>query len=178
MSTAPAAPSPSATVPIEPPSLIPPNTLPSPGQFPKVPAMTDLEQLNNFFKKTSLGKQADERRLHLQMSMLETRIRNDRDLADALAAASATHTDLKRRHLLRAYYDLYYKKLSALADSPELKTYLDGQKAAHEAILLQPKVRHETDEPKASNLNAAAAGASVAPTATPQQVKAGQRIRP
>src|SRR3982751_5237263 len=63
-----AAPSPSATVPIEPPSLIPPNILPAPGSLPAIPAVPDLQQLNAFFKQTSLGKAADEHRLRLQMA--------------------------------------------------------------------------------------------------------------
>jgi hypothetical protein len=109
------------------------------------------------------------------MTRLETRIRNDSDLHAARRAADTAHTDLQRRHLLRSYYDLYYKKLSSIAESPELKTYLDAQKAAHESILLQPRVRHETDAPKATTLAQAAAGASVAPTATPEQVKANQK---
>ncbi len=172
------APSPSATAPIEPPSLIPPNTLPAPGALPKVPGMPDLEQLNNFFKKTSLGKAADEHRNHVQMAILETRIRNDADLHQAKAAAMRAPTDLERRHRLRAYYQLYYQKLSNLADNPDLKAYIAAQQAAHEVVLLQPRVRHETDEAQATALNAAKSGASVAPVPTPVQARANARVHP
>jgi hypothetical protein len=177
-STALPAPSPSATAPVEPPSLIPPNVLPAPGELPKIPTIPDLEQLNNFFRQTSLGKAADEHRLHLQMAALESRIRNDEDLHAAKAAADRAPTDLEKRHRLRAYYELYYGKLIALADSDDLKKYLDAQKAAHELTLLQPRVRPESDEAEAKRLAAAKAEASVAPAPTPIQVKANQKINP
>ncbi len=96
--TAVAAPSPSATVPVEPPSLIPPNTLPAPDALPQIPAAPELEILNSYFKSTSLGKAADEHRLHLQMVALEARIRNDADLKALKATALRVPTDLERRH--------------------------------------------------------------------------------
>ena len=125
--------SPSPTVPIEPPSLIPPNILPAPDSLPKIPAAHELQQLNAFFKQTSLGKAADEHRLHLQMVALETRIRNDEDLHALKATAMKAPTDLERRHWLKGYYQLYYKKLRALATTPDLKAYLDaGKRLANE----------------------------------------------
>jgi hypothetical protein len=143
-----ALPSPSPTVPIEPPSLIPPNILPGPGagSLPQIPGGLDLQRLNDLFKQTSLGKASDEARLHLQMVQLEARIRNDDDLHVARATADEMGTDLEKRHRLKAYYNLYYNKLRALTTAPDLKAYLDLQEAAHVGVLLQPKVRHETDE--------------------------------
>jgi hypothetical protein len=174
-----AAPSPSATAPeIEPPSLIPPNILPAPASLPPIPAAPDLGQLNSFFKQTSLGKAADEHRLHLQMSELETQIRNDQDLHALKAAAKEAPTDLEGRHRLRTYYELYYRKLRALASTPDLKTYLTAQEAAHKLSLLQPRVRHETDEAQAAQLAKAKAGASVAPAPTPDQARASEALRP
>jgi hypothetical protein len=173
-----ATPSPSATAPIEPPSLIPPNILPAPNSLPQIPSAPDLEQLNTFFKQTSLGKAADEHRLHLQMSALETRIRNDEDLHAAKTAAFRAGTDLERRHRLRSYYQLYYRKLRALANTPELKAYLTTQEAAHEITLLQPRVRHATDEAEATALSQAKAGATVAPAPTPAQAKPTEALPP
>jgi hypothetical protein len=173
-----ATPSPSATAPIEPPSLIPPNILPAPNSLPPIPSAPDLERLSAFFKQTSLGKAADEHRLHLQMAALETRIRNDDDLHAAKATAFRARTDLERRHLLKTYYQLYYKKLRALAATPDLKAYLDTQEAAHEIALLQPRVRHATDEAEAAALGRAKAGASVAPAPTPAQARASDALRP
>lgn len=178
ISAALAAPSPSATAPIEPPSLIPQNILPAPGALPKIPPGPDLEQLSKFFKQTSLGKAADEHRLEVQTAMLETQIRNDADLHAAKAAALRAPTDLERRHLLKHYYELYYGKLKVLADTPDLQAYIDAQKAAHQVVLLQPRVRHETDEPKATALNTAKAGASIAPVPTPVQAKANAHVKP
>lgn len=166
-----AAPSPSATAPVEPPSLIPPNILPAPDSLPKTPAAPELELLNSFFKNTSLGKTADEYRLHLQMAELETRIRNDQDLHALKASALKMPTDLERRHRLKAYYELYFKKLRALATAPDLKAYLDVQEAGHKLSLLQPRVRHESDEAEADALAKASAGASSA-TALPTPVQA------
>lgn len=112
------------------------------------------------------------------MSELETRIRNDEQLHALEALALQAPTDLERRHRLRTYYEVYFKKLGGLATTPDLKAYLDAQKAAHELILLQPRVRHETDEAAAAALLQAKAGASVAPAPTPDQARASEALRP
>ena len=174
-----ASPSPSATVSIEPPSLIPPNILPAPDSLPKIPATQELQQLNEFFKKTSLGKVADEHRLHLQMVELETRIRNDQDLHALKATALTVPTDLERRHWLKSYYELYFKKLRALATTPDLKAYLDAQEATRKLSLLQPKVRHESDEVEAAALaKAGAAPATAKALPTPVQARASEAVQP
>lgn len=174
-------PHPSPTIaPIEPPSLIPPNTLPGPGAaaLPQIPSAPELDQLNALFRQTSLGKAADEHRLHVQMAELEVQIRNDRDLHQLRHSADEARTDLERRHRFRTYYEHYFGKLLARAQAPELKDYLKAQEAAHELVLLQPRVRHETDEAEASTLAQARAGASVAPLATPTQAKVNNIFRP
>ena len=172
-------PSPSATVSIEPPSLIPPNILPAADSLPKIRATQELQQLNEFFKKTSLGKVADEHRLHLQMVALETRIRNDQDLHGLKATALRAPTDLERRHWLKSYYELYFKKLRALATTPDLKAYLDAQEATRKLSLLQPKVRHESDEVEAAALaKAGAAPATAKALPTPVQARASEVVHP
>ncbi len=180
LGTTDAAPAPSATVPVEPPSLIPANILPPSGDFPQIPSAPEIDKLNTFFKQTSLGKEADEHRLHVQMSELETRIRNDEDLHALKNAAQRAPTDLERRHRLRTYYQLYFKKLGALAATPDLKTYLTAQEASHEILLLQPRVRHETDEKEANDLAAikASSGTGPKPLATPVQARAGSGVQP
>ena len=75
------------------------------------------------------------------MAALEAKIRNDTDLHEARASADRAPTDLKRRHRFKAYYKLYYKKLIALASTPELQAYLRAHQAAQESTLLQPRVR-------------------------------------
>ena len=149
-----ASPALSPNAPVEPASIIPPNTLPAPGptSLPAIPASPELKQLNELFKRSSLGKIADEHRLHVQMSALQIQIRNDADLQELKAAALEAPTDLERRHGFRRYYELYYRKLVARADSPELRDYLKAQEAAQELTLLQPRTRHETDEAEAQKL--------------------------
>ncbi len=172
-----AAPSPSATVPIEPPSLIPPNILPAPNSLPKIPVTEELQLLNAFFKTTSLGKVADEYRLHLQMVALETQIRNDQDLHALKAMALKAPTDLERRHWLKSYYELYFKKLRALATTPDLKAYLDGYEVTRKMSLLQPRVRHESDEAAVAALAKGNAPAAKS-LPTPVQARAGNAVRP
>jgi hypothetical protein len=172
-------PSPSATVSIEPPSLIPPNILPAPDSLPKIPPAQELQQLNEFFKKTSRGKVADEHRLHLQMVELETRIRNEKDLHTLKATALKAPTDLERRHWLKSYYELYFKKLRALAITPDLKAYLDAQEATRKLSLLQPKVRHESDEAEAAALATTGAATTEAKALpTPVQARASEVVHP
>ncbi|MBA3831183.1 MAG: hypothetical protein H0X34_04690 [Chthoniobacterales bacterium] len=166
--------------PIEPPSLIPPNSLPGPdaASLPLAPAAPELQQLLDLFKKSSLGKTADEHRLHIQMAELETHIRNDEDLHQLKRSAQGGGTDLERRHWLRAYYELYYRKLRARAETPELRDYLAAQAASHELTLLQPRVRHNTDEAEAAKLALARGGTAAAPLATPSQAKVNNVFHP
>lgn len=174
-----AAPSPSV-VPVEPPSLIPANILPPPDTLPQMPSAPELQQLNTLFKQSSLGRAADQHRLHLQMAKLETRIRNDQDLHQLNAAARRAPTDLERRHRLRTYYERYYGRLRDFAATAELKSYLTAQEAGHLLTLLQPRVRHETDEAQAAALakkrGAGAGGVQAAPT--PFQARASDAQRP
>ena len=163
----------SPNTPVEPASIIPPNTLPAPGttSLPAIPASPELKQLNELFKRSSLGKIADEHRLHVQMSALQIQIRNDADLQELKAAALEAPTQLEQRHGFRRYYELYYRKLLGRADSPELRDYLKAEEAAQELTLLQPRTRHETDEAEAGKLTIARAGASAAPLTTPTQAR-------
>ena len=160
-------PAPSPTAPIEPPSLIPPNILPGPGigALPQMPAAADLQMLNALFKQTSLGKAADDYRLHVQVVRLESQIRNDAELQAMRASAEQTSTDLEKRKRLKAYYHQYYSRLRTMADTPDLKAYLDGQEAAHAGLLAQPRVR--------PNTNPVAASATATPLPTPVQARAG-----
>ena len=166
--------------PIEPPSLIPPNSLPGPdaASLPQIPATPELQLLNSLFKQSSLGKAADEHRLHVQMAELETHIRNDEDLHKLKRSAFDAGTDLERRHRLRVYYDLYFRKLRGRAAPPELRDYVAAQAASHELTLLQPRVRHETDEAEAAKLAQARSGTTAAPLHTPAQAKVSDVLHP
>src|SRR5256886_4333411 len=105
---------------------------------PRIPALDELDQA---FKQSSLGKAADEARLHSQWRELSNRFINDPDLVEARAHAGRAKTDLEKRHRLRAYYTMFYDRMRAQAGSPELKNYIDTHKAQYLALLAQNRVR-------------------------------------
>jgi len=119
-----------------------PQTSPTPppteGPAPRIPSLDELDQA---FKQSSLGKAADEARLHAQWRELSNRIINDRDLVEARANAGRAKTDLEKRQRLRAYYTMFYDRMRAQADSQELKGYIDTHKTQHLALLAQNRVR-------------------------------------
>ena len=109
------------------------------------PGVPELSQIDEIFKQTSLGKEADERRLHIEWRELSNRVVNNPDIVAAKKSAQMARTDLEKRERLRAYYETYYGRLRALASSAEMKTALDELKMAHLSQTNQPRVRHETD---------------------------------
>src|SRR5438309_7395319 len=119
-----------------------PQTSPTPppteGPAPRIPSLDELDQA---FKQSSLGKAADEARLHAQWRELSNRIINDRDLVEARANAGRAKTDLEKRQRLRAYYTTFYDRMRGQAGSEELKSYIDRQKTQHLASLAQNRVR-------------------------------------
>jgi hypothetical protein len=105
---------------------------------PRIPA---IDELDRAFKQSSLGKAADEARLHTQWRELSNRIINDHDLVEARAKANRSKTDLEKRQRLRVYYTMFYDRMRAQAGSPELKTYIDTHKTQHLGLLAQDRVR-------------------------------------
>lgn len=108
------------------------------GPAPRIPSLDELDQA---FKQSSLGKAADEARLHAQWRELSNRFINDRDLVEARAEAGRAKTDVEKRRRLRAYYTMFYDRMRAQAGSQELKNYIDTHKAQHLALLAQNRVR-------------------------------------
>src|SRR5205085_11773509 len=106
-------------------------TLKSERVAPRIPAIEELDQA---FKQRSLGKAADEARLHAQWRELSNRFINDRDLVEARAKAGKSKTDLEKRQRLRAYYTMFYDRMRTQAGSPELKRYIDTHKTQHLAL--------------------------------------------
>ena len=117
---------------------ISPTPPPTEGPAPRIPAIDELDQA---FKQSSLGKAADEARLHVQWRELSNRFINDPDLVEARAHAGRAKTDLEKRHRLRAYYTMFYDRMRAQAGSPELKNYIDTHKTQYLALLAQNRVR-------------------------------------
>ena len=128
---------------------------------PRIPA---IDELDRAFKQSSLGKAADEARLHAQWRELSNRIINDRDLVDARANAGKAKTDLEKRRRLRAYYTMFYDRMRTQAGSQELKSYIDTHKTQHLALLAQNRVR-----PSPAPAAAPAATASPKPIVRPPE---------
>jgi uncharacterized surface protein with fasciclin (FAS1) repeats len=102
----------------------------------------ELSQLDEAFKKqTSLGKEADQRRLHIEWRKLKNQVVNDPSIRAAKAFAMAARTDLEKRNRLRNYYNLYYDRMSALASSAEVKLALNALKTTYFKSIDQPRVR-------------------------------------
>jgi hypothetical protein len=108
------------------------------GAAPRIPAIDELDQA---FKQTSLGKAADEARLHAQWRELSNRIINDSDLVAVRIKADKMKTDLEKRQQLRLYYTMFYDRMRVQAASPELKNYIDTRKAQHLGLTAQNRVR-------------------------------------
>jgi hypothetical protein len=114
------------------PSPVPPNG-------PELPEISQLDQ--NFSKPRSLGKEADEARVHVEWRQLKNRTVNDPAVQAAKVYAQAARTDLEKRNRLRNYYSIYYERMSALATTPEIKLALQALKTSHQGLLDQPRVR-------------------------------------
>src|SRR6266513_5967939 len=84
------------------PSPVPPNG-------PELPEISQLDQ--TFSKPKSLGKEADELRVHVEWRQLKNRTVNDPAVQAAKAYAQAARTDLEKRDRLRDYYDIYYQRM-------------------------------------------------------------------
>ena len=106
-----------------------------------LPDLPELSQLDEIFKQTSLGKTADDYRLHLEWRRLRNQVANNADVMAAKKAAESAHTDLEKRERLRQYYGIYYAHMQALAKDPQVKSGLDAMHAAHLASLAQSRVR-------------------------------------
>jgi hypothetical protein len=128
---------------IEPPNLVP-DSSPTIPRHPAVPALAKtapaLSELDALFQKSPLATAAEVERLHLEWRQLQNRTAYDPEVVAAKEAATRTKTDVEKRARLRAYYNIYYAHMQALASSPEIKNYLEGQKAAVLNSLAQPRV--------------------------------------
>jgi hypothetical protein len=105
------------------------------------PDIPELSQLDEMFKQTSMGKEADEQRLRVEWRLLKNQVMNDPDLVAAKHAAEKTRTDLQKRELLRSYFKLYFAKIRLLTMSPEMKQRIDGMEAGQLNSTAQSRVR-------------------------------------
>jgi hypothetical protein len=127
--------------------------LQSPRDQPAVPAATpsnppdlpELSKLDEAFKQTSLGKDADEYRMRVELRRLQNEAASDPAVIAAKSSAEAVRTDLEKRQRLRNYYNLFYDRMRARASGEEMRKTLDLEKYGHLKMLDQPRVRHATD---------------------------------
>jgi hypothetical protein len=122
----------------------PTQTTPAPAAAPQA-TVPERAQIDEIFKQTSLGKEADERRLHIEWRQLQNQIVNEPEIVAARRAAETARTDLEKRQRLRDYYELYYGRMRVAARSTEMKTALDELRIAHLSQITQPRVRHASD---------------------------------
>ena len=128
------------------PSPLVPYTSPPPKKT--VPSLPDLDAA---FQHSSLGQAAEEQRLHLEWRKLKNRASADPEVIAAKKAVGAARTDLDKRDLMRAYYKLFYARMQALAETPDVKAYLEQRKKDALNTLAQPNVRPEpTARPSAT----------------------------
>jgi hypothetical protein len=113
----------------------------SPSLPPNGPELPELKQLDQSFKPKSLGPDADALKVHVLWRELKNRTVNDPEVQAAKKYAQAARTDLEKRKRLHDYYDVYYRRMSALATTPELKLALQALKTTHQSLLEQPRVR-------------------------------------
>jgi len=128
------------------PSPLVPNT--SPGPKKSVPSITELDSA---FQHSSLGQAVEQQRLQLEWRKLKNRAGQESEVIAAEKAISTGRTDVEKRELRRTYYKLFYSRMQAMADKPEVKAYLEQKKKDILNGLDQPHVRPEPSaRPKAA----------------------------
>ncbi len=137
-----AAPSPSARpelnipdIPVEPSPLVP-NTSATPKK-----TVPSLQELDAAFQHSSLGQAVEEQKMHLEWRKLKNRASLDPDVVAAKNAIPKARTDLEKRDLMRAYYKVFYGRMIAATDAPDVKAYLEEKRKAAINALAQPRVR-------------------------------------
>jgi len=132
---------------VDPPRLVPDSslTIPHPRNLPDLPKTApSLPELDAAFQKSPLAREAEEYRLHVEWRQLQNRVANDPEVVAAKAATTTARTDLEKRVLLRNYYNISYAHMRSLASGPEVRSFLEGKKAAVLGSLAQPRVRPES----------------------------------
>ena len=85
----------------------------------------------------------EEQRLHLEWRKLQNRVSQDAEVLAAKKAIAGAQTDPEKRDLTRAYYKIFYGRMLALAETPELRAYLEQRKKDAINGLAQPHIRPE-----------------------------------
>jgi hypothetical protein len=114
---------------------------PTPTPPSELPDLPELSQLDEAFKESSLGKTADEFRLHIEWRRLRNQVANDPEIVAAKKAADTARTDLEKRERIRRYYKLFYARMDALTNRPEIKAALADMREKHVGLADQKHVR-------------------------------------
>ena len=120
------------------PSPLVPNTSATPKK-----SIPTIQELDSAFQHSSLGAAVEEQRLHLEWRKLQNRASDDPEVVAAKKAIDRARTDVEKRELMRAYYKVFYAHMQALAETPEIKAYLEQKKNAAIGSLAQPHIRPE-----------------------------------
>jgi hypothetical protein len=118
------------------PSPLVPNTSPTPKKN-----LPSIQELDTAFQHSSLGAAVEEQRLHLEWRKLQNRVSQDVDVIAAKKAIAGARTDPEKRDLTRAYYKIFYDRMVALAETPDVKSYLEQKKKDAINGLAQPHLR-------------------------------------
>src|SRR5436190_2400735 len=105
------------------PSPLVPNTSPTPKKI-----LPSIQELDTAFQHSSLGAAVEEQRLHLEWRKLQNRVSQDAAVMAAKKAINEARTDPEKRDLARAYYKIFYGRMLALAETPEVKAYVEQKK--------------------------------------------------
>jgi len=130
------------------PSPLVPNTSATPKKN-----LPSISELDTAFQHSSLGQAAEEQRLHLEWRKLKNRASLDPEVIAAKKAVDTARprTDLEKRNLMRNYYKVFYAHILALAETPEIKPYLEQKKKEALSSLAQPTLRPDpTPTPSAT----------------------------
>jgi hypothetical protein len=128
------------------PSPLVPNTSATPKK-----TMPSISELDTAFQHSSLGQAVEEQRMRLEWRKLKNRGSLDPEVVAAKKAIDSARTDVDKRNLMRAYYKIYYAHMQALAETPEIKAFLEQKKKEILNSLAQPRVRPEpTPRPRAT----------------------------
>jgi hypothetical protein len=126
---------PDIPVPVEPAPLVP-NTAPGPKK--SVPSITELDSA---FQHSSLGQVVEQQKLQVEWRKLKNRAGQETEVVAAKNAIATGRTDIEKRDLRRAYYKLFYGRMQAMAETPEVRAYIEQQKKQILDSLEQPHVR-------------------------------------
>ena len=124
-------------IPVEPSPLVP-NTAATPKK-----SVPSIQELDTAFQHSSLGAAVEEQKLHLEWRKLQNRASQDAEVIAAKKAINGARTDPEKRDLARAYYKVFYGRILALADTPEVKAYVEQKKKDAINSLSQPHLRPE-----------------------------------